>query len=387
MTAPQRRRVMFYVQHLLGVGHQARAAAIARALQDRGLEVHYVSGGFEETRHDLGGAVRIQLPPARTADASFTQLVDEFGRPVDAAWEERRKAALLDAFAEAAPDVLLVESFPFGRRRFRFELLPLLKAAKGRAAIAASVRDILVERDDPARTRWIVDVARTWFDAVIVHGDPGLTPFGDTFAGAGEIADLISYSGYVTNLPVMATPAAKRSDTVLVSAGGGAVGGPLLRTAIAARPLTRLRAAPWRLVTGPNLPENDRRTLFPPSGVTVDTFISDFRGILSKVAVSVSQAGYNTVMDLYATGTNAVLVPFSSGGETEQPRRAAILAQRGGFQVVPEADLSADTLAAAIDRALDAPPPDPSRINFNGAANTAEIVASLAAGSPVPGRL
>ena len=36
MTTP---RVMVYVQHLLGIGHQMRAAAIVRAMQAGGLEV------------------------------------------------------------------------------------------------------------------------------------------------------------------------------------------------------------------------------------------------------------------------------------------------------------------------------------------------------------
>lgn len=378
----QTRRVMFYVQHLLGVGHQVRAAAITRAMQARGLEVHYVSGGFDEAEQDLGGARRIQLPPARTADAGFNTLLDAAGNPVDDAWEESRRRALLDTFNSVVPDLLLVESFPFGRRRFRFELLPLLETARGKALIAASVRDILVARDDPDRTRWIVGIAESFFDAVIVHGDPRIAEFHETFAGADAIAHLIRYSGYVTES--VARQRRQRTDSVLVSAGGGAVGGTLLRTAIAARPLTRLADAPWRLVTGPNFPESDRKSLSIPDGVTVDTFIRDFRGILDKVAVSVSQAGYNTVMDLYATATPAVLVPFSSHGETEQFRRASILQARGHFQVVPESKLTAESLAQAIDRALSAPRPDPAGIDFGGANNTADIVTSLMTGRAAP---
>ena len=287
MKERRRIRVMFYVQHLLGVGHQVRAAAITRAMQARGMDVHYVSGGFDEARQDLGGARHLQLPLARTADAGFDTLLDDVGQPVDAAWEERRRRALLDAFDSVAPDLILIESFPFGRRRFRFELLPLLEAARGKAVIAASVRDILVERDDPDRTRWIVEIAKSCLDAVIVHGDPRIAAFRETFAGAEEIDNLIRYSGYVTAAP--AQKSGRRTPSVVVSAGGGAVGGALLRTAIAARPLTRLAHAPWRLVTGPNFPESDRQSLSLADGVTVDTFITDFRGILDKVAVSVRQ--------------------------------------------------------------------------------------------------
>jgi predicted glycosyltransferase len=385
MNPPHRGRVFFYVQHLLGVGHQARAAAITRALQRQGMHVIYVSGGFAETRHDLGGAEFIQLPPVRAADATFGTMIDASGQPIDAAWENHRRDALLAAFRNAQPDALLIESFPFGRRRFRFELLPLLETATKHVPVAASVRDILVAKKDPKRTQWIVDTVREFFNMVIVHGDPQITELGDSFDGAAAFSERIQYSGYVAP-PAMRDFDEERSG-VVVSAGGGAVGGPLLHGSLAARPLSRLSRAHWRLITGPNLPKSDREALKLPPGVTVDTYRKDFRSILCNVALSVSQAGYNTVMDLFTTRTRSVLVPFSRHGETEQSHRAALLSRRGGFQVVAENNLTPTVLAAAIDAAIDAPPPDPSKIDLNGATRTAELMAELATGRPFPSRL
>ena len=40
-------RVLFYVQHLLGIGHLKRAATRARACAAAGLEVTVVSGGAQ----------------------------------------------------------------------------------------------------------------------------------------------------------------------------------------------------------------------------------------------------------------------------------------------------------------------------------------------------
>src|SRR5262245_14004577 len=121
MTRP---RVFFYVQHLLGIGHLRRAAAIARALDAQDLDVAFVSGGEPLPGLDLGNARIIQLPPARTGDSSFDTIVDSDGRPIDDAWRTRRCTALLSAFRSEAPQLLLIELFPFGRRPFRFELLP-----------------------------------------------------------------------------------------------------------------------------------------------------------------------------------------------------------------------------------------------------------------------
>jgi len=60
-------RVLFYVQHLMGVGHQMRAAAVTRELVKAGFDVTYVSGGMSVPGLDLGGASFEQLPPCKSA--------------------------------------------------------------------------------------------------------------------------------------------------------------------------------------------------------------------------------------------------------------------------------------------------------------------------------
>ena len=59
-------RVFFYVQHLYGVGHLRRAAAIVKELTAQHFQVRLVSGGFSVPNLDLGGAELEQLPPAGT---------------------------------------------------------------------------------------------------------------------------------------------------------------------------------------------------------------------------------------------------------------------------------------------------------------------------------
>ncbi|MCG8403617.1 MAG: hypothetical protein MI923_00325, partial [Phycisphaerales bacterium] len=88
-----------------------------------------------------------------------------------------------------------------------------------------------------------------------------------------------------------------------------------------------------------------------PKGVTVERNRSDFTDLLANAEVSVSQAGYNSVLDVLAARVPAVLVPSMVNGN-EQIERAAILAEHGAVQVVSENDLTAQTLAAAIDKAF-----------------------------------
>ena len=70
-------KIFFYVQHLLGIGRLQRAALVAQALREAGFEVTLASGGAP-----VEGIPVLQLPPA-ASDASFTNLRDENGKPVD----------------------------------------------------------------------------------------------------------------------------------------------------------------------------------------------------------------------------------------------------------------------------------------------------------------
>jgi predicted glycosyltransferase len=62
-------------------------------------------------------------------------------------------------------------------------------------------------------------------------------------------------------------------------------------------------------------------------------------------------------MEMLAAGTRAVVVPFAEGGETEQPVRARLLADRGLLTVVDPETLTPESLAAGIDAADRAPRP------------------------------
>ena len=133
-----------------------------------------------------------------------------------------------------------------------------------RPLVAASVRDILVAKDNPAREAEMADIARRHLDLVLVHGDPELVPFEATFPPADTIRDLIRYTGYVAPARKPAAPHGDGHGEVVVSVGGGAVGLPLLRAAMAARPLTALASIPWRLLAGPDIARPSSRLSAPP---------------------------------------------------------------------------------------------------------------------------
>jgi predicted glycosyltransferase len=275
-------RVLFWVQHLLGSGHLKRAATLARALVGHGLEVTLVSGGPPAPWLVPQGVRLIQLPAVQARDLAFSALVDEADRPLDDALRAARRARLLGALEEVAPQVVITEMFPFGRRGFLFELVPLLEAVavrRPRPWVLASVRDILVTKTAPERYAWMRDLALGHYDRVLVHTDPALVPFDLTFPYAAALGARLVSTGYL----VEAGPPAGQGTEVLVSAGGGRVGGRLLATALEARPLSRLGRRPWRLIAGGASAAGPLDALAGvlPKGVVVEQQRDDFQALLA----------------------------------------------------------------------------------------------------------
>ncbi len=382
-------RVLFYVQHLLGVGHVKRAAAIARAAAEV-VDLHVALGGEPVALADFGDATVHQLPPARAEDLTFKVLLDAKGNPLDAHWWAQRKATLLDLATRIDPKVLLVEHYPFGRAKFAFELLPLFEQvrAKPDRRILCSVRDVLVEKGETAKSEKTVRLIRQWFDGVLVHGDESVIPFGATFPAAHAIEDLLHYTGYVVDGSSLAAPsvAARNPDAeIVVSIGGGAVGQELLRAALVAVQDGALSNRHWRLLAGGNLPEVVFQELCAQASgdrrVSVERARPDFRILLGKAGLSISQAGYNTVMDILGAGCPALVVPFATEAESEQLFRAREFERRGLLSVLEEGEMTPTSLAQAASLAVNRAPARSDAINLDGARGTAAVLARFAEGA------
>ncbi|MBL4907847.1 MAG: hypothetical protein JKX94_10380 [Sneathiella sp.] len=371
-------KVLFYVQHLLGIGHLRRTLTLSRNLVQSGFDVTIVSGGHE-IGMDLGGAKIVQLPATRATDLFFKTLVDEDGQQIDDNWRKMRSDKLLQAWRDCDPDILITELFPFGRRQMRFELLPLLDAAKASSKpplIISSVRDILVAQTKPGRNDEMLALVEKYFDRVMVHGDPDLISLDETFPHTVRIKDKIHYTGYVVDRTgVKGDENAPGFNEVIVSSGGGAVGTDLLKTAMAAKPLSHAKDLTWRLMVGTTVEETvyDDLCQMAPAGVIIERARKDFTTLLMNCRLSISQGGYNTVMEILYAKCRSVIVPYAGGVETEQTLRAELLAQKGALHIANEEGLNPQSLAAKVDEALNDMPAN-SAIDVNGGQKTAALL-------------
>ena len=376
-------RVLVVVTHLLGAGHLTRAAALARAFAAGGHEATLVNGGMPSTLIGTEGVRLLQLPPVRANGFDFKALLDEHGRMAGEDLLRERRSALLAAFGAARPDVIVTELFPFGRRVLADEFLALLEAAREaspRALVVSSVRDVLVAPAKPGRIEETQERLSRFYDAVLVHGDPDLVPLDASWPVDRRLRPLLRYTGYVDDGE--AVPVPDRREGILVSGGSSAAGLPLYRAALEAAEGIADRS--WRVLVGNGVPDADFQALrsAAPRHATVERARPDFRALLGGAALSVSQAGYNTAVDLLRTGTRSVLVPFEAGHETEQRLRAERLRERGLAEIVPEAELSGGTLAQAVRAALAGSRPPFPALALDGARRSVSLVEEMLRSPP-----
>lgn len=342
-------KVLIAVTHLLGAGHLTRAAALARGFAGAGHRVILVSGGMPAAHIALDGLEVVQLPPVRSDGTDFTRLLTPDG-PADADYLARRGVAMEEAARTLAPDVVITELFPFGRRILAAEFRALIAAARQAnpaVRVLCSIRDILAPPSSQKKADRTAALLAELYDAVLVHSDPAIVPLSLSWPITPEVEAKLRYTGFVVAGAETPAPQA-RGREVLVSAGGGSVGRPVFEAAIAAA-----RLAPdldWRLLVGGADAEQVCAALAQdaPANLRVEPARPDFRTLLARAGASVSLAGYNTAMDLILTGVPAVLVPFDAGSETEQGLRAEGLAQLPGVTVLRAAEVTPAALVASV---------------------------------------
>ncbi len=374
--------LVFYCQHSLGIGHLTRSFALATSLREH-FHVVFLNGGPLPAGIAVPAGIElIDLPPLGMDDGG-TLVSRDSARPDVAAAMVQRRELIERAIARTRPAVLLVELFPFGRKKFAGEILPMIRQVRCGAMpaqVVCSLRDILVDarpdqRHHDDRARWLTD---RYFDAVIVHADPEFARLEESFRPSRPMRTAVHYSGFVVPRRV-AQGQAQRAAHVLVSAGGGIVGGALYCAVIQARALLR-QALPLRIVAGPFLPQPEwlglQDLVATLDGVELVRHVPDMVAEMRQARASISQCGYNSALDIVGAGVPALVVPYETKTENEQRTRAERLATLGAMQMLRASDMTPPRMAQALE-ALLAFTPTPCALDLNGVRRCAELLSRL----------
>lgn len=228
----------------------------------------------------------------------------------------------------------MATDFP-GKPETRFEwyekhgaILELIRIAKNKGIkIVTSLRDISIPHSE-TRSMLIVEWINKYIDLVLVHGDESFIKLEDSFPYKDLIDVPLEYTGYVADLYKPNTKTQRHG--VLVSGASGAVADLVFAEALKLYKGSKYNyKEPWTFIISDKHPiesikkfkkyAKSRKDIKIVSDITS----REFRKLLVKSRLSISQCGYNTFLDSYITETPTTFIPFTDNGavSADQPMR------------------------------------------------------------------
>ena len=303
-------RVYGLVQSQIGSGHYVRMKHIQKGLKDNGhhMNLQHIEGKL-----------------------SHEEM-------------KRRMVGQMELISDYLPDILLLEGFPFiryawmatdfpGKPETRFEwyekhgaILELIRIAKNKGIkIVTSLRDISIPHSE-ARSILILEWINKYIDLILVHGDESFIKLEDSFPYIDLIDVPIHYTGYVTDLYKPSSRPSRHG--VVVSGASGAVGDLVFDEAIKLCKRS-IYKEPWTFIISDKHPKKNAKKFIEYSkdkknNIKVVSNITSrqFRKLLTKSRLSISQCGYNTFLDSIITETPTTFVPYCESKSSDQPMRS-----------------------------------------------------------------
>ncbi|HAX86222.1 MAG TPA: glycosyl transferase [Cyanobacteria bacterium UBA11370] len=374
------KKVMFYCQHILGMGHLVRSMEIVRGLSSN-FQICFINGGEVIEGFEIPSSVQVVNIPAIKTDSEFQELeVVDSSLNLEQAQILRRNQ-LLNVFDQFQPDILIIELFPFGRRRFSFELIPLLEQAKVlETKVVCSLRDIVVTKQNQARhEEKICRLMNQYFDLLLIHGDPVFVKLEESFSRLDDLSCDVHYTGYVAQpLPEVSE---SQKPIILATVGGGRFGHELLECVVKTAPILKKKLPHHiQMFTGPFIPEDVfvklQNLAVNQTNITVERYTPQLLTYMKQADLSISMSGYNTTMNILRTGVRSLLLPFTGNNDQEQTIRAEKLGQLGVVDVLQPDDLQPIQFAKKVITCLSKKPHSIS-FDFNGVENTAAYLHQL----------
>jgi len=383
----RRPKVFLYSHDTYGLGHLRRNLAIAEHLLARStaFSVRLLSGspvigswalpdGLDVTTLEPVVKTGVETYRARSSTQPFS-LVKAY-----------REARILSAVIAERPDILLVDHAPAGMNAELLSTLTFIRREMPGTRLILGLRDIL-DSPETVREIWrdqgIVPLLEHLYDHVLVYGCRSLFDVVAAYGVPAHVAGKFRYCGYISRptKPEVVAPTGQR-PTVLVTAGGGEDGYFLMEAylrALAMMPEGRVRS---RLVTGPLMSTAQRQALdllaAGHDDLEITASTTDLPTLLERADLVVAMAGYNTSVEIVASGKPAILVPRAAP-RAEQRMRAAMFNKLGlVWSLKPGAELDA-RLARRIERILTRARRLPRRreLDLDGAVRVGDLFESI----------
>jgi predicted glycosyltransferase len=375
-----------------GYGHVARSLRVAEALVRRAPLTAYVvspqPGGGSARRH--ARIHRIALPPFALAATvaprwPITDVVSTLPGHSPADLTRHHGHLLAAVVRRLRPVGVLLDHFPFFlEERFYERALAALRVESPRALVCAGFRGVLSRAYDPAEQARVRELLARHADLLIVYADARET--GRLLRRSPFLAPLrarMRFVGYVCPAPSRPRPGRRR---ILATFGSGVDAAGTIRLVCEAFAALRRRRPHHTLdvVTGGRLPDETFAQLVARHGLgrgmRIRRLVPGLDRRMSRYALVVAMGGYNTLTELYQSGTRGIVLPRAYPGNDEQGVLARKFRAFGGVDhVVAAARCRPARLARLMAETLCRPPAIRRALDTQGARQAAKvIVAQLA---------
>ena len=350
-------RILLYSHDTYGLGHLRRNLAIAGHLlqRDPPYSVLLLTGSPVIEGWPKPPGLRVQPLPA-VVKVGAEQYATFDGDVSFKETKARREALIIDTIRTFQPHLFLVDHAPAGMKGELVEALKVIRQEFPSMRTVLGLRDIL-DSAEVVRSLWreqgIYELLDTHYDRILVYGCANLFDVVSGYELPPAVAAKVRYCGYVAR--AWARRGSTASDgalangsarpTVLVTAGGGGDGYPLLEAYLRSLDGIPPGAALSVVVAGPLMPPEKLQALEERaarrSDVRLIPYTTELLHLLLGADLVVAMGGYNTTAEIVANGKAAILVPRAAP-RAEQRMRAALLHRLGlAWIVQPEEDVPA----------------------------------------------
>lgn len=359
MTRRGHARVLMYSHDTFGLGHLRRCRSIAHALVERfnGILVLIISGSPIAGAFDFRARVDfVKIPSViKLHNGDYTSL-DQHIDLADTL--EMRRAVIHHTAASFDPDLMIVDKEPMG---LRGELETTLRMLRGRGTtLIAGLREVM-DAPEELSAEWgstdVIAKMTELYSHVWVYGPEDFwNPLTDLDVPP-SLANRLTYTGYLDRTG-KATPTLHGQNIpdnyLLVTAGGGGDGAPLMHQVLAAREVAGNTIQPVLLLLGPFMKTGEREELHKRAATLPSVSIIDFDNraetLLANATGIVSMCGYNTFCEILSYDRPALIVPRTKP-RREQEIRASRAAELGIVDMLlPEEAADPVTLARALEK-------------------------------------
>jgi predicted glycosyltransferase len=369
-------RVLIYSHDSFGLGHLRRCRAIAHALVEhhKKLNVLILSGSPIIGRFSFRSRVDFVRVPGiiKLRNGEYTSL----NLDVNIEHTLALRASIIEHTARVfEPDLFLVDKEPLGLLGEAKKTLCMLKR-RGGCRLVLGLRDIM---DDPRslaeewRRKGVMPALRRLYDHIWVYGLPQIYDPIRAYGLPPDVAAKTVFTGYLprearpdVHLPLEVVATVQRGPFLLVTPGGGGDGADLVDAVLSAYERFGGRL-PWPalVVYGPFLPGRERAAFERRAArlprVTTLTFHEHLENLIEKAAAVVCLGGYTTFCEVVSLNKRSLIVPRVRP-RTEQLLRAEAARRLGLVQTLHPDRLAPETLAEALIRLPEQPPPGRHRI-------------------------